>query len=861
MTRRATYEELEEKVRDLRRRLVDLKANPPVPRDTGMRYRQIVEHTPDIIWSADARTMRFTFLSPAFEAITGRAAKEAMWRKIEDAVTPESFTRLSQAAQQAANRSRRGGTKPTSLTQRLEIALLDRQGRPVPTEAHLTFLFDSPNTVTEMLGVSRLLTGDRPAPPMPPPNDRLPAPVGAESEEPYRAAFENAANATAIIAEDTTILLVNGAFERLAGMEREQIESRMSLQMFISEKERARLIQYHVLRRTDMPLVPKTYETEWINREGRIKPVYIAEAMISGSKHSVVTFVDLTEVKAAEEAILKQRAYFRQLFENSPQAILIVGTDGKIIDANKGYETLFGYNTAEIVGEMEQGIAVPEDRIEESQQCQQTMLRGESFQNETQRRRKDGSIIPVSFLGYPIRIRNRIEGYFCIYNDISERKAFEAELHHQAFYDSLTGIPNRALFMERLGRALERAKRRKEYAFSVLLVDVDRFKRINDSLGHLFGDKLLIEIARRFSASIRSMDTVARLGGDEFAILFEEFNSPNEVLDMGSRILNESKLPFTINGNEVHISASIGIVSRTHGYNTSEEILRDADIAMYHAKAQGRAQFRVFDRKMLEQAVGALKQEKDLRLAIDQGQLELYYQPIVCLKTQRIEGLEALVRWLHPKHGIIRPEQFIPLAEETGLITKIGRWVIGEACRQIGEWQQSLPESQRLTVSVNITVKEFMQEGLVDYIAATLRDNGVGSNRLKLELTESMLMEDSATAMDKLRRLKDLGVRLAIDDFGTGYSSLSYLNKFPIDSLKIDRSFIHNLSSEEDSTEIVRTIVSLGRNLGYLIVAEGVESDEQLHLLRSLDCDQVQGFFFSEPVNSAAAARLIKNFS
>jgi Amt family ammonium transporter len=849
MTRKLTYEELESKVRELRKRIIQQRSNPRSVRDTANRGRQLLDQAPDVIWSADARTLRFTFLSASFAPFSGWRCSDLLWRKIEDSIRPACFSRLTQAIRGAAEESLRRGPEGANPVNRFDIAFLHREGHLVWTETHLSFLCDA-GGVNEILGVSRPIVGER-----------LDRKGLEESEERYRTAFESSANAGTIIGEDTTILMVNAAFEKMARQPREEIEGKLSLTAFISEKERARIIQYHVLRRTDMPLVPKTYETEWVDREGKVRPVYIAEALVAHTKKSVVSILDLTQIKEAEEAIVKQRAYFRQLFESSPQAILIVGLDGKIIDVNRGYETLLGYEAAEILGEQEQGISVPEDRLEECQQFQQTMLRGETCQNETRRRRKDGRVLPVAFLGFPIRIRNRVEGYFCVYTDISERKAFEEELHHQAFYDSLTGIANRALFMERLGRALERAKRRMAYAFAVLLVDVDRFKRINDSLGHLFGDRLLVEIAKRFNASVRTVDTVARLGGDEFAILFEEFNHPDEAIDLAGRILNESRQPFAIDGNEVHISASIGVVAETRAYQTSEDILRDADIAMYHAKAMGRSQFRVFDAKMLEQAVESLKREKDLRNAIEKGHFLLYYQPIVCLRTEKIQGFEALVRWKHPKHGIISPEHFIPTAEETGLIARIGHWVIGEACRQMREWHQAIPASQRLHVSVNLSVKEFLQDGLVDHIATVLQAHEVDASCLKLELTESMLMEDSQKAMEKLKRLKELGIKLAIDDFGTGYSSLAYLNKFPIDYLKIDRSFVQGLSAEGDSAEIVRTIITLGHNLNYVIIAEGVENDEQIHHLRELDCDQVQGYFFSEPVDRGAAFRLIKNFS
>ncbi len=679
-----------------------------------------------------------------------------------------------------------------------------------------------------------------------------------EINEDSSSIFDNTGTAIIIIEEDTTISLANSKFESLSGITRKEIEGRMNLAQFFSEKEKSKVIEYHVLRRMDTPLVPRAYETEFVDSVGNITPVYMAVALIPKTKRSVASILDLSEIKQTQEALSKQQAYFSQLFENSPQAIMIVDIAGKILDVNKSFQSLFGYEPETIMGQYDQHLVVPDERIAENKAIHEAALKGESIRKETLGQHKNGKLIPIAVISYSIVINNQIEGFFYIYDDISERKTFEEQLHHQAFYDSLTGLPNRILFMERLGRAMKMSKRKKDYTFAVLLVDLDKFKDINNSLGHMAGDSLLIEIGNRFHACIRTVDTVARLGGDEFAILTEEFNNSNEVTQMAQRIQSAAELPFHIEDSVAHISTSIGIVVDTKSYNDSESILRDADIAMYRAKAQGRACFRVFNQKMHDSIVESRKTENELRDAIKRNEIIIYYQPILSATTKKLNGFEALVRWEHPKKGIISPDNFIPIAEESGLINPLGRWIINEACRQMKEWQNSIPECKHITMNVNVSVKEFMQKDMVVFLVETLKKNELAPEYLKVELTESLLMDASENVVKKLNHIRDIGIELVIDDFGTGYSSLSYLQQFPIDCLKIDRSFIHGMHLDKESMEIVKTIIDLARNLGLATVAEGVEDESQLITLQKINCDNVQGYLFSRPVDRHAAGKLIK---
>ena len=671
-----------------------------------------------------------------------------------------------------------------------------------------------------------------------------------ESELRYRDLFENIGVATIMIEADTTLAMVNHETELLSGYDKEEMEGKMSFADLLPETEQERLLQYHALRRTEPEGVPNSYESKFRDRQGNVKPVYVNVSTIPGTDRKVATIIDLTELRLAQDSLTRQRAFFLQLFEGSSQAIVALDKKRRIIQVNKGFEQLFGYLGEDIQGRFMIDLIVPDDRREEVEIISRTVLGGNLVKKETQRRHKDGRLIPVSMLGYPIKVGDALEGIFYIYEDISERKAFEEQLYRQAFFDGLTLIPNRILFMERLNRAVERKKRREDFSYAVLLIDLDRFKWVNDSLGHLTGDDLLKMVADRFMACVRSGDPVARLGGDEFAILIEEFDKPSQIIEIANRLQKEAQTPFFIGATEVHVSASIGIVLNTAAYDSTEAILRDADIAMYRAKELGKARFQVFNRKLHQQASEALQLENDLREAIAAGHLSLSYQPIIAIADKKLIGFEALVRWQHPGKGVIGPDRFIPIAEETGLIIPLGEWVLAEACRQLKIWQTTLPDASRLKMNVNISAKQFLQNNLVATVLGELERTGLDPHCLKLELTESTIMEGGRHTVERFNRLKDIGVQLAIDDFGTGYSSLSSLQQLPIDELKIDRSFIDGLDRREQSKAIVRTIIALARTLGLALVAEGVEKHEQLACLESMQCDAVQGYLFSPPVTA-----------
>jgi diguanylate cyclase (GGDEF)-like protein/PAS domain S-box-containing protein len=432
--------------------------------------------------------------------------------------------------------------------------------------------------------------------------------------------------------------------------------------------------------------------------------------------------------------------------------------------------------------------------------------------------------------------------------DLTDRKRAQEQLVHDAMHDSLTGLANRALFVDRLERVLTHVRRRRSHNYAVLFIDLDRFKVINDSLGHLIGDAVLKEVGGRLESCLRKGDTVARFGGDEFVVLLDDLADVNEATRIADRIQGELQAPITLAAHQIHTSACIGMTLSSTGYTSAEDVLRDADTALYRAKGAGRARCEVFDPSMHAEAVALLQLELDLRGALERREFVLHYQPIISLDTGAVTGFEALVRWQHPKHGLLRPDRFIQLAEDTGLIVPLGFWIVEEACRRVREWDALDLGLQPLELSVNISAKQLLQPDLVERLDAILVETGVEPDRLNLEITESSLMVDAEATGTVLRRLKSRGMQIAIDDFGTGYSSLSYLHHFPVDTLKIDPSFVAQLKTDGNLAELVHTITTLARNLGMTAVAEGVETNAQLDDIARLGCDFGQGYLFAQPM-------------
>lgn len=552
--------------------------------------------------------------------------------------------------------------------------------------------------------------------------------------------------------------------------------------------------------------------------------------------------------------LLESENKYRTIFENAGAATIIIEEDLKISLANSVFVKISGFSRQEI--ELKKSFF---DFFNEN--SHHAILNTEGFLSKEKN-------IQCRFIGKTLEEKDILltitpipgtEKSVASLVDISELKEAERQISHQAFHDTLTNLPNRTLFMEHLNMALKRGKRRKDYTFAVLFLDIDRFKLVNDSLGHSAGDDLLNAFADRIKDSLREIDLLARLGGDEFVIMLEDIEDGNYAGMVAERLQHELKRPFIVNGKEVYAPASFGVVLNTKDYDRPEDIIRDADAAMYHAKENGRAQFKIFDRKLLEKAQHLLQRETDLRKAIQNKEFTNHYQPIVSLKTRSVVGFEALVRWNHPQLGLVYPDSFISIAEETGLIVPITRLVMQEACSDLKAWQEQVQHLQKLTMNINMSIKYFMQPDLLSDLNDVISDIGLPPDHLKLEITETALAEDMDKTVDQVHRLRDYGFQVVIDDFGTGYSSLSYLQRLPINTLKVDRSFVSEIENiANGNRNIVEAIISLAHRLDMIVVAEGVETLEQYSILLEMKCQFGQGFLFSKPVPGKKVDTLIE---
>ncbi|MFL6284673.1 MAG: putative bifunctional diguanylate cyclase/phosphodiesterase [Pyrinomonadaceae bacterium] len=567
----------------------------------------------------------------------------------------------------------------------------------------------------------------------------------------------------------------------------------------------------------------------------------------------------LAERARSEKILRESEERFRLLVEGvRDYAIFMLDPEGRVASWNEGAERIKGYTAEEIIGEHCSRF-YPED--ETGLWLEVAVAEGRE-ESEGWSVRKDGTRFLANVVTTALRDKaGGLRGFSMVTRDVTERKMAEQRLLHDALHDGLTGLANRALFMDRLGHAVERARRHRDYAFAVFFLDLDRFKLVNDSLGHLAGDRLLIEVGRRLKSCMRVGDTVARLGGDEFTILLDDTKDSGDALRMAERVQARLSLPFDLDGHEVFVTATVGIALSTMDYSRPEDILRDSNTAMHGAKTLGKSAHKVFDATMHEHARAMLGLETDMRRAAERCEYVLHYQPIVSLETERLTGFEALVRWRHPRRGLLRPGDFLSLAEETGLVIQIDRWVLREACRRTREWQERFHVETPLCVSVNLSARDFSAPNLVEHVRDVLEESGLEAGCLKLEITESVLMSDAESVTSTLRRLKELGVELQLDDFGTGYSSLSYLHRFPVDALKIDRSFVSRIGPDGANSEIARAIVTMAHSLKMSVVAEGVETEAQAAKLRSLACEYGQGYLFADALDVAGAESLISGAS
>jgi diguanylate cyclase (GGDEF)-like protein/PAS domain S-box-containing protein len=681
-----------------------------------------------------------------------------------------------------------------------------------------------------------------------------------QSEEQYRDLFEKANDLIYTHDLKGNFTSLNRAGERITGFSREEA-LKMNLAQVVAPEFLAEARE-RTMRKLAGEL-PTAYELEIIAKDGHRVSLELSTRLIFQNEQPVgVQGIgrDITARKLAERSMHKTVSLLTSTLESTADGILVINSEGKIVIYNEKFLEMWRI-PAKIIeqGDDEKLVEFVQKQVSEPKKFAATIKNLYAQPQATSfdiLEFKDGRLYerysqPHIREGEPV-------GRVWSFRDITERRRAEEKLMHYALHDTLTNLPNRAHFMNHLKTAIERAEGNAFSRFAVLFLDLDRFKVINDSLGHVIGDKLLVAIAERLKSCVRPGDVVARLGGDEFTILLNRTGEVEDVARVAERLQKKLSEPFKLDNYEVFTSASIGIIVSDEVTRQPDDFLRDADAAMYRAKEAGKARYEIFDSEMHVRNMNVLKVETDLRHAVERGEFEVFYQPIVSLETGAIREFEALIRWRHPEHGLVAPNEFICAAEETGLIIPIGRWILEEACRQTSEWQKRFPALENLSISVNLSAKQLMHPALVAQIVEVLDQTELNPLCLKLEVTESTVMEHSETALGVLSELRELGISLSTDDFGTGYSSLSYLHRFPFERLKIDRSFINKMDLDDKSEAIARTILLLGQNLNIETVAEGIETEKQLEILRLHGCPFGQGYLFSKPVNAENAERLLR---
>jgi diguanylate cyclase (GGDEF)-like protein/PAS domain S-box-containing protein len=678
-----------------------------------------------------------------------------------------------------------------------------------------------------------------------------------DSEQRFQAVLDSTA-AAVVVLQDDRVVAANRNASGLTGYTHSELLGtdfwrivHPDFRDLVRQRAAARLQGQPAPPRYKFKLVTAGGEERWADVTATVLPWEGRPALLGMA-------FDITEQKLAELAMREAERRLRDVLENVQLASVLVDREGVVTFANPYLLELLGGAEEDVVGRDWFDLCAP---LEDRDRSRAAFARGMDSgllapHEEEELLTLYGERRLLSWNHTVLHdYSGAINGRASIGADVTERRRAEQQLQHNAFHDGITGLPNRALFMDRLGGALARQRRRSEQRCAVLLVNLDRFKLVNESLGHAAGDRLLVEMASVLRRIVRPGDTAARLGGDEFAVLMEDLEDLDDIERTAVALEDALSSPFTLGTQDVFVTATTGIAVSDEGYERAEDALRDAHTAMHHRKTHAPGGHQAFDRSMHSHALRTLELEHDLRRAVEREEFLLHYQPIVELDTGRIAAFEALVRWEHPQHGLVSPLEFIHLAEETGLIFAIGRWALREACREMADMlRASAPD---VTVNVNLSSRQFSRPDLVEQIQDALRESGLPAQRLKLEITESVIMENAESAITVLHRLKDLGASLGIDDFGTGYSSLSYLLRFPADTLKIDRSFMWAMGDGSRNAQIVRTIVVLAHGLQMAVVAEGVETEEQRRQLVALECRYGQGYLFSRPVDGERARALL----
>jgi diguanylate cyclase (GGDEF)-like protein/PAS domain S-box-containing protein len=809
-------------------------------RESEARYRQLYENANDIIYVHDLEG-NYISINGVAERVLGYTNEEALKLNMKDLAAPQHLSMVMDALAKKIS-----GSSPQTV---YEIDCIRKDGTLVTLEVNSSVILKDGKPVA-VQGIARDVTERKQA------QEAL-----RKSEESYRDLFENANDLIYTHDLKGNFTSLNRAGEIITGYTREE-----ALCMNITEVVAPEFIDAArtMIAKKIQDDRPSTYELEIISKDGTRVTLELSTRLIVSPDGLPVGVQglgrDITARREVEASLHQTLSLFATTFESTADGIVVMSLDRDIVTCNKKFVEMWG---------------IPPDLVEEKNGAAVVDLVAGQLKDPVRFKRDlaatyatphatvsevleltDGRIIER--YSQPQYLVNEPIGRVACFRDITERSRAEEKLRYYALHDTLTDLPNRVQFMNHLERAVERANGSDFARFAVLFLDLDRFKVINDSLGHAVGDKLLIAIAQKLSACVRPGDVVARLGGDEFTILLNRTGDQAEVAAVADRLQSQISEPFRIDNYEVFTTASIGIImSSDCAPRTAEDFLRDADAAMYRAKESGKARYEIFDQEMHVRNLNLLQIETDLRHAVERNEFEVLYQPIVDLDSGSVREFEALIRWRHPVHGLVAPDEFIEVAEETGLIIPIGRWIIEESCRQIAEWERryEIP----LAVSVNLSAKQLMHPNLTAQVSEILSETGLAADQLKLEVTESTVMEHSDRSLKILSELDALGVALSTDDFGTGYSSLSYLQKFPFERLKIDRSFIKIMDEDAKSGAIVKTILMLGENLGIEVVAEGIESAAQLEKLRELGCRAGQGYLFSRPIDRESVEALIES--
>lgn len=679
-----------------------------------------------------------------------------------------------------------------------------------------------------------------------------------QSEERYRAMIEQSTDGIYLADADAKrIQETNPSMQRMFGYTVDEFRGMEIYDLVAHEREDIDATIRHTLAERSRFVGERKYR----QKDGFILDVEVSASVISyGGRDIICTIVrDVTERKETEARLRESEERFRDAFENAPIGVALVNLNGHYFKVNQALCEMLGYSEEELLEKTSLEIIHPEDhKISEDHMRRAIEDELGSYTLERRYIHADGRVVwNLTSVSLIQDSRGDPSHFVCLHQDTTERKALEDRLEHQAFHDSLTGLANRALFMNRLEQALARLDRRRG-PIAVLFVDLDNFKYVNDSLSHEAGDRLLVEAGERLKECVRPEDTVSRFGGDEFAVLLEGIADLSGASRVAERITEALTAPFNLEGREVFVGTSMGIAPATKAPDEPGDLLRNADMALYRAKEKGKARYEFFDESIGAEALKRLELEGALRKALQHEEFRIHYQPKISVSENKIVSLEALVRWEHPERGLLEPDEFLPLAEETSLIVPLGEWVLDEVCRQGWEWQERFADRPPPRVCTNISARQFFQTDLAGRVNESLRKSGLRARGLSLEIAESVLMEDVEDNVEKLTALKELGINIVIDDFGTAYSALSKLKNFPLNILKIDRSLTVKLGEEPEDKAIVAAMINLAQALGWAVTAHGVENEEQLAVLRELGCDIVQGYYFTRPVTSEEATALLE---